>query len=321
MAAAGCAVADQRECPVSGQQAAMFIRERGIALVVVLWLVALLALMAVSQTAGVRTDSQIVGNLIDSANARAAAYAGVQFAIADLAKPIPARAMTSDASFYAMRFGSARLTISISDESGKVDLNAAPGPLLDALLKASGVEAEQSNALVDGILDWRDKDELRRLNGAEEENYRAAGLEYGPRNGPFQSLEELALVIGLTAPIYHRLAPNITIYSGSPGVNTAVAPPAVLDALSGINNEEGDRISSTGDAASVVESAAMPRRGSVGGGRIFSIYVEALLDSGVRERLEAVVRLLPSRANAPLRYEYLRWREAVAPKLPHGISG
>ena len=47
--------------------------QRGIALVVVLWLVALLALMAVSQTAAVRTETQVVGNLVEAANARAAA--------------------------------------------------------------------------------------------------------------------------------------------------------------------------------------------------------------------------------------------------------
>ncbi|HEX9801726.1 MAG TPA: type II secretion system protein GspK, partial [Gammaproteobacteria bacterium] len=59
-------------------------RQRGIVLVVVLWLVALLSLMAVSQTAAVRTETLIVGNLVESATARAAAYAGLQLAVADL---------------------------------------------------------------------------------------------------------------------------------------------------------------------------------------------------------------------------------------------
>lgn len=295
------------------QQFGAVATQRGIALVVVLWLVALLALMAVSQTAEVRTETRIVGNLIESAGARAAASAGVQLAIADLAKPYPAREMTADGSFYTLQFGSARLLVSIRDESGKVDLNSAPGPLLDALLKASGVDAEQCKMLVDAILDWRDRDELRRLNGAEEGDYRAAGLEYGPRNGPFQSLEELALVIGFDAPLYHRIAPHITIYSGSPGVNTEVASSLVRQALSGGDEEQGG-MSSPVEDPEVVDSFIVPGRANAVGGSVFSIYAEALLDSGVRERLEAVVRLTPSRANAPLRYDILRWREAVAQK-------
>ncbi len=50
-------------------------------------------------------------------------------------------------------------------------------------------------------------------------------------------------------------------------------------------------------------------RGAMHSGKVFSIVVEALHDSGVRERLQVVVRLHPSRGNAPLLYEVLRWRE------------
>lgn len=291
--------------------------QRGIALVVVLWLVALLALMAVSQTAAVRTETQVVGNLVEAANARAAAYAGLQLAIVDLAKPLPAREMSADGSFYTLGFTSAQLFISISDESGKVDLNAAPGTLLDVLLAASEVEAGRREALVAAILDWRDRDKLRRLNGAEEEDYRAAGLDYGPRNGPFQSLEELALVRGFDASLFHALAGNLTIYSGSAAVNPAVAPPGVLQALPGYGDEESGALSD-GEEPDPADPPEPFRAGfgPASGGSVFSIYVEARLESGVRERLEAIVRLTPSRANAPLRYEFLRWREGVAARHP-----
>jgi general secretion pathway protein K len=303
---------------VSRRRSAISHRSRGIALVVVLWLVALLALMAVSQTAAVRTDTQIIGNLVESANARAAAYAGLQLAIVDVAKPLSAREMSPDGSLYALHFDSAALFIAISDEGGKVDINVAPAPLLDALLKASGVEEGRRAALVAAILDWRDKDTLRRLNGAEEEDYRAAGLDYGPRNGPFQSLEELALVLGFDAQLYYAFADSLTIYSGSATTNMAVATPLVLQALHGGSEDGSDTLSdSTYTVDEPATDATSGFRGT-GGSNVFSIYVEARLDSGVRERLEAVVRLLPSRANTPLRYELLRWREGVAPRLPPG---
>jgi len=297
---------------MSMQKSRPYCRQHGIALVVVLWLVVLLSLMAVSQSAAVRTETLIVGNLVEAAKARSAAYAGMQLVIAGLAKPIPAREMSTDASISTLRFDGAQLFVSISDESGKVDINTAPGNLLSALLQTSGVDEGRREALVAAILDWRDRDELRRVNGAEEEDYRSAGLDYGPRNGPFQSLEELALVMGFDAPLYHAIAENLTIYSGSASINQAVAPPAVLDALNGAD-EQADGNAANSDP---IEAAAPSRRRSVSGGSVFSVYVEAQLDSGMRERLEAVVRLIPARANAPLRYELLRWREGGMSRLP-----
>lgn len=280
--------------------------ERGIALVVVLWLVALLSLMAVSQSAAVRTETLVVGNLVESANARAAAYAGLQLAIADLVKPLAARDMSSDGSLYSLQFDAAQLFVAITDESGKVDLNAAPATLFARLLAASGVEQERRQALVDAILDWRDRDNLRRLNGAEEEEYRIAGLAYGPRNAPFQSLEELALVLGVDPLLYHALVPNLTIYSGSPDINRAAAPPALLEALTATEGEEELFIDR--EVGDVPENGSLESR-VVSAGSMFTIDVEAQLASGVRERLAAVVRLQPSRPNAPLRYELLRWEE------------
>lgn len=275
--------------------------QHGVALVVVLWLVALLALMAVSQNAAVRTDTLVVGNLVESASARATANAGLQLAIFDLSKPLSARELTGDGSVNNLQFGTAKLFIAITDESGKVDINAAPASLLGKFLAASGVEQEQRKALVDAILDWRDRDTLRRLNGAENKEYRDAGLGYGPRNGPFQSREELALVMGVDAELYHTLAKHLTLYTGSRSINMQAASPELRQALSDWNdNWENDEYTPVDDEF---------ENSSVNPGTVFTIAVEALLKSGVRENLEAVVRLHPSRANAPLRYEFLRWRE------------
>ena len=62
-------------------------------------------------------------------------------------------------------------------------------------------------------------DKLTRLrpNGAEEAAYRAAGLPWGPKNAPFETVEELQQVLGMTADIYKRVAPSLTTYSGEAG--------------------------------------------------------------------------------------------------------
>jgi general secretion pathway protein K len=49
---------------------------------------------------------------------------------------------------------------------------------------------------------------------------RTAGRAYRPRNGPFQSVDELKLVMDMTPPLFKRLAPALTVYSGSPYTST-----------------------------------------------------------------------------------------------------
>ena len=49
--------------------------------------------------------------------------------------------------------------------------------------------------------------------------YRAAGYAYGPRDGPFETVEELKLVMGMTPLLFEALAPVLTIYSQTPWVD------------------------------------------------------------------------------------------------------
>lgn len=291
--------------------------QRGIALVVVLWVVALLGLMAVSQTAAVRTETRVVGNELEAATARAGAFAGLQLAMAELARPLSERGWHPDGTLYSVTYGALELQVALSDEAGKVDLNAAPAPLLDALLAAGGVAEDERPAAVDAILDWRDRDDLPRVHGAEAEAYRQAGRDYAPRNGAFQSLEELVLVLGFDAQRYHALREGITIYSGNGGVNPSLAPPVVLQALAGVSASGGDW-SDRDPGATPPARGDLAAYGTGGGGRVFTVYVQAQTPGGVRERLEAVVHVVPTRSNVPLRYEFLRWRQGVPPRVRSG---
>ena len=85
--------------------------------------------------------------------------------------------------------------------------------------------------IADAIQDWRDADDLTRPNGAEEADYRAAGLKYKPANAPFETVSELARVMGVTPAIYARVADSLTVYSRQAGINPATASRDVLLAL------------------------------------------------------------------------------------------
>ena len=90
------------------------------------------------------------------------------------------------------------------------------------------------------ILDWRDADDLKRPNGAEEPDYRAAGKTYKPANAPFDSVGELQRVLGVTPALVARIADSLTVYSRQPGINPATASRDVLLAIPNVTPEAVD---------------------------------------------------------------------------------
>jgi len=194
--------------------------EEGIALIAVLWALTLLSIIAASLSWDARTNARIARNMADNAAARAAADAGIQRAIldllgpgADLVPPGADRTLLADGTAYAWHFADSDVRISVQDESGKINLNDAPEALLAALLVSVGVDPDKSQSLADAIADFRDADNLTHLHGAEAADYRAAGLAWGPTNAPFEDVEELQQVLGMTADVYELVAPDLTVYT------------------------------------------------------------------------------------------------------------
>lgn len=217
--------AEGRRCRVSRR------RERGVALIGVLWIGFLLIVVGTSVLYGVRVQSRTSYNLQQNAAARAIADAGVVLAIRQLRVNLTDESWRGNGVWrdFEMRDGSVR--VSIQDEGGKIDLNRARDGLLKGLFLANGVAEEDAAALVDAIVDWRDSDDLKRLNGAEDSDYRNAGLPYGAKDRRFERVGELRRVFGMTAELYRRVAPALTVHSGSPGVDPEVALPAVMRAV------------------------------------------------------------------------------------------
>lgn len=186
--------------------------EEGIALIAVLWVLTLLSIIAASLSFEIRSSARIARNVADIAAARAAADAGVQRAILDLVTIPDLKRFRTDGTVYKWRFANSMVHVSVQDEAPKVNLNKAPEFALAALFVSVGVDPGKAQSLADAIADFRDPDSFSRPRGAEDVDYRAIGLAWGPKNAPFQSIEELQQVLGMTAEIYQRVAPNLTIY-------------------------------------------------------------------------------------------------------------
>lgn len=186
--------------------------EQGIALIVVLWILALLSVVAVTLTLEARTDTRIARNTVEKAIAMAAADAGVQHAILGLKQTIRNSDYGARGSTYVWQFGGCTVHIFVRDEASKIDLNKAPEPLLAALFMSAGVNPGKAQALADAIADFRDADNFRRPAGAESADYRSAGLT-APKNAAFESVEELEQVFGMTASIYRRVAGDLSVHA------------------------------------------------------------------------------------------------------------
>ena len=212
-----------------------FAPQSGIALVIVLWVLALLTVVVSGFAYSMRTESQLVSNLTGQARARAAAEAGLHFAIVQLARPPARRNLPVDGTPVEWQFGEAVIRIAVQDTAGLVDMNATSPQLLKNLLLKQGLEEDEVERLHDAIQDFRDRDEQRRLHGAEDDAYADAGRPYGAKDADFDALEELLQVLGMSPELHARLLPLITLHSREKGVNPRVAPAAVLRLIPGVN--------------------------------------------------------------------------------------
>ncbi|RMH82989.1 general secretion pathway protein GspK [Pseudomonas sp. AOB-7] len=207
----------------------------GVALVGVLWLLALLALIGLNVSASSRIELQLTANLKQAAAARHAADAGINWAIWSLLQTGTA-GWLADGSEREFELDGMTIRIALFDEQGKIDLNEAGPELLLGLLLAVEVEEDRALALSEAIQDWRDEDDERRPKGAEADDYLALGLK-GPGNRPFERLAELRRVLGMNDELYDRLAPTLTLLSNKAEVNPLLAPPQVLRALPGLSED------------------------------------------------------------------------------------
>ena len=159
--------------------------ERGWALVSVLWALTMIALMAAAAQALTVTAWQSERHAMVDARASADLDAAVVRAVLGIADTRPDQHWRTDGAARVFVYDGLRIRVSVQDELGRVDLNAASTSLIRALLVGNGVASDDASTLADRIADWRSTSGLTSLKGATDADYRAAGLSYGPRHGPF----------------------------------------------------------------------------------------------------------------------------------------
>jgi len=295
-------------------------RSRGVAFILVLWVIAMLSILLGSFAMIARTENLQSRHLFDTTRARYAAEAGLNLAIYELRKSDPALRWIGDGRPYTFAYGDAEIEVRITDDSGKIDLNTAAQSgnttMLAGLFSARGVEQADAEALAEAVIDWVDPDDLSQPNGAEIDDYEAAGLSYGPRNAPFDTVSELQQVLGMNYALYEKLEPSLTIYSGRADPSTAFAsaetlqamyPDASLEELQLLVEQRQALAPGDLGVAGLVAPDGTPMMAG-GGGVTYSVKSRATLPNGASTTLDATIRMGGITVGGRP-YVILRWRD------------
>lgn len=233
--------------------------ERGIALIVVLWVLAVLMVTVLSFSFSTRTETQATIFFRDNAERKFLAEAGLQRALMELFYRRQNAANTvilpgtevwkADGTVYHGAAGSGSYAVSITGESGKIDLNYVPDVLLKNLLLNQGVGEETADTVVDSVMDWRGPSGgLARLHGAGNDYYESLPVPYKVKNAPFDTVEELLLVKGMTPAILYGdgtrkgIADFLTVNAGVATININYASKEVLMAIPGMSADAADAV-------------------------------------------------------------------------------
>ncbi|HEX3675575.1 MAG TPA: hypothetical protein VHU87_14990 [Rhizomicrobium sp.] len=202
--------------------------QHGWALVSVLWIVAILSMLAAAGQALTLTSTKTEHRAQDFARANSDLDAAVARAAIAIGDSDPTKRWRIDGVPQAFVFDGLKITVAVQDQLGLIDINSADVSTLTRLLQSEGLAPAAADALADKIIDWRSTADLHRLHGATDADYAAAHLPWRERHGAFQTVEELNLVMGMTPQLFARIRPALTVYSHRPGFDASTAPREAL---------------------------------------------------------------------------------------------
>ena len=209
--------------------------EKGIALFLVLWVLTLLSVIVGEFCFAMRTEVNITRNFKEQTTAYYIALAGVNRAIGELIRNeiIPQKVTGSkgeeedegqegeeeqdrwriNVDIPPVPYGEGQFEVKIGNERGKININQANEALLKIMLSGFDIEEQQKSIIVDSIMDWRDDNNLHRLNGAEDDYYKSLPEPYECKDGDFDSVGELLMVRGVTPEIFYGgLKDMVTVF-------------------------------------------------------------------------------------------------------------
>lgn len=233
--------------------------EKGIALMMVLWVLVLLSIISLNYFNSNRWNTAGTRNLKEETLSYYMAMSGYQEAVNyilsdkdktfdfvdnegnfwtdtdDKTQPVTGLRTTEDG----------EIEINIIDENSRININSADALRLAKLFSWAGIPDDAIAEINDSIMDWKDADSEHHLSGAEDEYYEGLADPYEAKNLHFDIPEELALVKGMQ-PEYFKdngdgksLLSLMTTFGNSININTVSRE--VMQIL-GFNDDEMEAV-------------------------------------------------------------------------------
>jgi general secretion pathway protein K len=283
--------------------------ESGFILVVVLWILA--ALAALASTYSIYLGNAAFATQIndDRLRIRNAISTGIELSAYQLLA-VPEKDRPPQGAFT-VRLARATIDASFVSESARIDLNTASKTMLEGLFAAVGVNPSQAATFADRVIGWRTKADPAAQN-IEVEAYKEAGFDYAPRQGPFQDVLELPLVLGLPPYIVERVLPLVTVYNGHPEIDIRVAPAEVLAALPNVTPDQVQKVLAARTRGQGSGEALLSLLGSARAlandkpNPAARVRMQIRLGNGRAARAEVVILLAP---NEDEPFHVLSWRD------------
>jgi general secretion pathway protein K len=251
-------------------------KAKGVALVMVLWVVAILSVIVLEFCFAMRTEVNITNHYKEELQLYAMAEGGFERAVTELIfkhdpgvqqmrkamtlEEVPPEKMEwmADGRPYLLPFDQGTCEVRVMSEAGKININLVSESTLRKIVGNLGLEGEERDVVVDSILDWRDEDDFYRVNGAENDYYQSLKEPYDCKNGNLDSVEELLLVRGVTPDLFYGrkmikmegeaskdrvgLKDIFSVYATGEQIDINSATPAALRFVLGIPEEVARQI-------------------------------------------------------------------------------
>jgi type II secretory pathway component PulK len=217
---------------------------RGMALLAVIWLIAILALATMTALRVISFDMEIASARIHGSRARHVAEMGIAIG----SNPVVKRSDPILRQFNAE--AGEGFEVRVISEGSRFNINAIllrdDTALLRSMFIDWGLELDDAQAVVDALGDWIDADSNVKLNGAEIKEYEALGRINQPFNRPFYDLAEMRLVLGMD--LVEAVRPDwrewFTIWSGG-ALDLNDAPAELIAAAAEVRVEVAEIIPET----------------------------------------------------------------------------
>jgi general secretion pathway protein K len=304
--------------------------ERGFALLAVMLVLALLGTVVAEFAFSMRLEATMVRSLKEDVAGLHLAEAAVQQAIREIltdaklqgfvgqeplltffrspTQPLP-RLPRSE-----VKLGAGQFAYRVTDEERRLNLNTAPPDRVDRLLMSLGLDKEARDTINDSLQDWKDPDDVPRLNGAEsEDTYLRLPVPYRARNGLLEEVAELLQIKGVTPSLYYGsagrpgLAELVTVRGdGQVNINTASEP--VLKTLGLSEAEVSEIVQSRQIAPYAVVPTRFTARGLSAASHTYRIEAAGWVGgSETRVRVVAIVQRTADAGTGEPRAVILSW--------------